>query len=277
MSSAAFRGVRGCRRAVASVLASAMIVAGCAGSAGGGGSGAAVGSWWHPSAGVTWQWQLHTGSIDTSVDAQVYDVDLFDVSAQTVASLHARGRKVICYFTVGSVETYRSDVASMPAFVKGGVVPGWPDERWLDIRRLDIIGPYLSARFDLCRAKGFDGVEGDWMDNHVQSTGFAVTASDQLAFNRWLIAQAHQRGLAMGVKNDVGQAETLAAEADFEIDEQCAEFAECGSLRVWIGWGKPVLHAEYYLTPAVFCPVTTPMGFSSIYKNLALDAFRQTC
>src|SRR5690606_35487548 len=143
--------------------------------------------WWKPSRGVTWQWQLD-GAIDTSVDVEVYDVDLFDTPASTVASLHAQGRKVVCYFTVGSWETYRPDVASMPASVKGGTVDGWPQERWLDIRRIDVIGPYMEARLDLCKSKGFDGVEGDWMDNHLQDTGFPISYADSLAYNRWLIA-----------------------------------------------------------------------------------------
>ena len=50
---------------------------------------------WQPAPGTTWQWQLTT-PIDASVDAQVYDIDLFDNDAATVASLHAAGRRVVC-------------------------------------------------------------------------------------------------------------------------------------------------------------------------------------
>lgn len=233
--------------------------------------------WWRPTTGTTWQWQLNTGAIDTTVDAAVYDVDLFDVPASTVAALHAAGRKVICYFTVGSWEPYRQDVATMPASVKGKTVDGWPQERWLDIRRIDVIGPYMANRLDLCKQKGFDGVEGDWMDNHTQDTGFPITSADQLAYNRWLIDQAHARGLAMGVKNDLDQASVLSREADYSINEQCAEFDECNELTPWITAGKPVFHTEYNRTPAQFCPVTQPLRFSSLYKHLELDAWRQTC
>ena len=235
-----------------------------------------AGTWWRPGTGTTWQWQLD-GAIDLSVDAQVYDVDLFDVSTATVDALHARGRKVICYFTVGSWETYRADVASIPAAVKGKVVDGWPQERWLDIRRLDVLAPYFEARLDLCKSKHFDGVEGDWMDNQTQDTGFPITAADQLTFNRWLIDQGHRRGLAVGVKNDIDQAGVLASEADYEINEQCAEFDECDTLLPWIRAGKPVFHAEYNIPTSSFCPTTVPLGFSSLLKHLALDAWRQTC
>lgn len=233
-------------------------------------------SWWKPLVGATWQWQLD-GTIDTSVDAHVYDVDLFDTPASTVAELHAKGRRVLCYFTVGSWETYRSDVASMPASVKGKVVDGWPQERWLDIRRLDVLAPYMAARLDLCRSKGFDGVEGDWMDNQTQDTGFPITAREQLTYTRWLIDQAHARRLAMGVKNDIDQAAELAPLADYAINEQCAEFEECDTLKPWISAGKPVFHAEYNLTPAQFCPTSQRLQLSSIYKHVSLDAWRQTC
>ena len=33
--------------------------------------------WWQPAAGLTWQWQIGDLDIDTSVDAQVYDIDLY--------------------------------------------------------------------------------------------------------------------------------------------------------------------------------------------------------
>ncbi len=41
--------------------------------------------------------------------------------------------------------------------------------------------------------------------------------------------------------------------------------------------GKPVLHVEHDLSPALFCPVTTPLRFSSLAKHRSLDAFRATC
>jgi len=41
---------------------------------------AGAASIWHPAVGATWQWQLD-GAIDTSVNAGVYDLDLFDTPA----------------------------------------------------------------------------------------------------------------------------------------------------------------------------------------------------
>jgi hypothetical protein len=54
------------------------------------------GGLWKPkaSAGLTWQWQL-TGSIDSSLDVDMYDVDLFGTPASTIQALKNDGRFVV--------------------------------------------------------------------------------------------------------------------------------------------------------------------------------------
>lgn len=42
---------------------------------------------WRPVPGTTWQWQL-TGEIDTSVDAEMFDVDLFNTPEEVIQELH---------------------------------------------------------------------------------------------------------------------------------------------------------------------------------------------
>src|SRR5688500_5574138 len=49
---------------------------------------------WRPIPGATWQWQLQD-DIDTDVDVDVYDIDLFDTPAETIAALKADGRRLI--------------------------------------------------------------------------------------------------------------------------------------------------------------------------------------
>lgn len=235
------------------------------------------GDWWHPTRGLTWQWQLDGEPIDLSVDAEVFDVDLWATPESTIAELHDQGRKVICYLSAGSWEPYRPDADRFPAEVIGPPVEGWPDERWLDIRRLDVLEPLMADRLDLCRAKGFDGVEPDWMDNHVQDTGFDISAEDQLRYNRLLADMAHERGLAIGLKNDLGQIPELVDLFDFAVVEQCAEFDECEELLPFLDQGKPVFHAEYDLPTSAFCAQSRRLGLSSIRKRLELDPWRETC
>src|ERR1700730_11401054 len=138
--------------------------------------------YWIPAPNTSWQWQL-TGQVDQTVNVSMYDIDLFNNTASTVSSLHAQGRKVVCYVSVGSWEDFRADAASFPASVKGSVLDGYPNERWLDIRNLDVLGPIMAARLDMCKAKGFDAVEPDNVDGYSNSSGFPLTDADQIRYN----------------------------------------------------------------------------------------------
>ncbi len=230
---------------------------------------------WHPAVGTTWQWQL-SGTLDTSVAAQVYDVDGFETSAAQVATLHQAGRHVICYIDVGSWENWRPDAGRFPAVVLGKS-NGWPGERWLDIRRWDILQPILFDRMSMCATKGFDGVEPDNVDGYENSTGFPLKAADQITFNNRVAALVHEFGLSVALKNDVDQAATLQPNFDYSVDEECVKYDECDGLSVFIRAGKPVFHVEYALTLSQFCGVTRPLHFSSMRKHLDLDAWRQPC
>ncbi|HEX6473350.1 MAG TPA: endo alpha-1,4 polygalactosaminidase [Streptosporangiaceae bacterium] len=230
---------------------------------------------WAPAVGTGWQWQL-TVPVDLRVAVPVYDIDGFENGADVVRRLHALGRRAVCYVSVGSAENFRPDYRRFPASVLGRS-NGWPGERWLDIRRVDVLRPIMAARFDMCRAKGFDAVEPDNVDGYANTTGFRISAAQQLAYNRLMAALAHQRGMSVALKNDLPQIPALEKDFDFAINEQCVEFGECRPLMAFIRHGKAVLHVEYRLSPAKFCPVTRPLRFSSVRKRLELDAWRQSC
>ena len=238
--------------------------------------GSAPGGRWIPAPKTTWQWQLTT-PVDTSVDAQMYDIDLFDNPASVVSALHAAGRHVVCYVDAGTYEPNRPDAGQFPSAVIGKDVAGWPGERWLDVRRLDALGPVMEARMDLCRQKGFDAVEPDNIDGYSNDSGFPLTAADQLRYNRFLAAAAHARGLSIGLKNDLEQAGTLQPDFDWALNEQCFQYGECAQLRPFVQAGKAAFVAEYDTAPASFCGPAQAEGLSAISKKLALDAWRQTC
>lgn len=71
-------------------------------------------------------------------DADVYDVDLFDITADVIQRLHGRGKKVICYMNTGSSESWRPDFAAIKTVDKGDVMKEWRREQWLDIRSPDV-------------------------------------------------------------------------------------------------------------------------------------------
>jgi hypothetical protein len=91
-------------------------------------------------------------------DRQLHDIDLYDTPQQTIGDLKAVGRVVICYFSAGTWEDWRSDAAAYPTAALGAPLVDWPGERWLDIRRADGRA-LLSKRLDLAFSKGCNGVD----------------------------------------------------------------------------------------------------------------------
>jgi hypothetical protein len=235
---------------------------------------------WQPAPGTTWQWQLGDLPVDQSYDVAMYDIDLFDNDAGVVAALHAAGRRVVCYLSAGSREDWRPDAGQFPAEVQGNDYEGWPGEKWLDIRRIDLLAPIMRARLDQCRAKGFDAVEPDNIDGYTNDTGFPLTYQDQLVYNRWLAVEAHRRGLSIGLKNDPEQVTDLLAYFDWALTEDCFADDWCADIAPFIAAGKAVFTAEYTdtgITLADFCPPAAVLGLSAILKHRDLDAWRQGC
>lgn len=227
--------------------------------------------------GTSWQWQL-SGSIDTSFDVAVYDLDLAETPVETITALHAAGRKVICYFSAGSWEQYRDDADDFPPAVLGSPLdPPFQDERWLDIRAIDQLAPIMRARLDLAVQKGCFGVEPDNVDGYINTSGFPLTAQHQLDYNRWIAAEAHARGLSVGLKNDLDQVAELVDHFDWALNEQCFQYEECHLLQPFIDAGKAVFGVEYELQPAQFCAQANAMNYDWLKKNIELDAERFSC
>ncbi len=216
-----------------------------------------------------WQWQLQ-GKIDTGVAADVYDVDGFETPPGVVRHLHRLGRHVICYLDVGSWESYRPDASAFPRSVIGRTYEGFPEERWLDVRRFHLFAKPLERRFDICARKGFDAVEPDNVAGWENKTGFPTGAAAQLRFNRWVARQVHARGMAIALKNDPRQVRQLLGAFDFAIVEECFQYDECGLYEPFVKSGKAVFEAEYELEPSRYCDAPASFGFSAIGKSYDL-------
>jgi hypothetical protein len=230
---------------------------------------------WIPRQHTTWQWQLTT-PVDLSVSAQMFDIDLFDNSASVVTALHHRGRKAICYLDAGTYENFRPDRGAFPRSLLGKP-NGWPGERWLDIRRLGALEPIMRKRLALCANKGFDGVEADNVDGYANDTGFPITFAQQLIYNRWLARTAHELGLSIALKNDLGQLRALEPDFDFALDEQCFQYAECSVMRPFLAVHKAVFEVEYNVAPSRFCARANAAGMMAMRKTLSLDRTRMPC
>ena len=233
-------------------------------------------NWWKPNPNTSWQWQL-AGTLNPNYAVDMYDVDLFDNSKQAISALQNKGIKVICYFSAGSYEDWRIDEGDFLNEVQGKTLEGWEDEKWLDISKTDLLAPIMKNRLDLAAEKGCDGVEPDNVDGYLNDTGFTLSYQDQLIYNKWLAEEAHKRGLAVGLKNDLEQIPELVDHFDFALNEQCFEYDECETLLPFIEKGKAVFGVEYELQPEEFCDQAVNLNFDWLKMDYDLDGGRISC
>lgn len=119
----------------------------------------------------------------TPTDAPVWDIDLFDSDASTIQTLKAAGKTVICYFSAGTLEDWRSDAKEFPAGDVGKVLKDWPNEKWIRVGSQKI-RDIMAKRIKLAGDKGCDAIDPD-------NTGM----SPQLWFcvpRRWLCQDAQR-------------------------------------------------------------------------------------
>ena len=241
-------------------------------------------NWYQPSLHTSWQWQL-SKKINTTYNVKMYDVDLFDTNPALIQKLHNKGKKIICYFSAGSYENWRSDINAFSKKSRGEVMDGWENEQWLDIRD-ESLHSIMILRLDLAKEKGCDGVEPDNVDGYLNQTGFNLSFNDQLKYNKFIAKEAHTRGLSVGLKNDLEQVVLLEPYFDFSVNEQCHEYEECEMLLPFIEHSKPVFNAEYqkkYIKNTAnerdrMCESTVNMSFSTLVLPLDLDdSFRYSC
>ena len=232
--------------------------------------------WWTPPQQLTWFWQLQ-GTVDNGKPVAAYDIDGFENEASEVAALHAQGKHVICYVDVGTAENFRPDYGEFPRSVLGRS-NGWPGERWLDIRRLDVLEPIMQARFRMCREKGFDAIEPDNMEAFSNKSGFPITAAQQLEYDLWIAGEAHSLGMAVLQKNDGEQSAQQQPYFDGALTEQCNQYRECADYEPYLAAGKPVLNAEYAKQNAKFCPADAAAGMMGVRYAKSLNGKRfQPC
>lgn len=238
------------------------------------------GEWYKPPLDVSWQIQLKK-ELNQSIEAELYEVDLFDTEVTTIDSLHKDGKKVICYFNSGAYEEWREDKESFPSEVLGNDMSGWKGERWLDISN-EALAPVMRARLDVAKNKGCDGVDPDNLNGYTHDTGFDLDYNKQLGYNKFIANEARKRGMAVALKNDLLQINDLVGYFDFAINEQCHTYDECHLLIPFIDAKKPVLNIEYdnaYVAdPLTLCKESEAIGLNTLILPHSLDgSWRISC
>ncbi|KAJ5835879.1 CAZyme family GH114 [Penicillium robsamsonii] len=199
---------------------------------------------WQPEAGVKWQIQLVDPIEDTTVDADIWDIDLFENTAETITTLKDNGHKVICYFSAGTYEDWRPDINKFDPEDFGSNLDEWPGERWLDITS-DKVRAIMSLRLDIAKDKGCDGVDPDNIDAYGNENGLGLTEADSIDFLTFLAKESHSRGMAIGLKNGGDIIGSVIDIMQWSINEQCAEYNECEVYAAFTEVNKPVFHIEY--------------------------------
>jgi hypothetical protein len=239
-------------------------------------------TFWKPAAGITWQIELINTVSDTDFNADVFDLDVFDNSAATISTLHAKGRKVICYFSAGTYEDWRSDAALFQTSDKGKAMVDWPGESWLDTNSANVRS-IMTKRIDLAKSKGCDGVDPDNVDGYNNDNGLGLTTDDAINYLKFLSGVAHDRGLSIGLKNGGEIVKDILPYMEFQVNEQCMNYNECTTFSPFIDAGKPVFHIEYpdgapnLSASQKTTSCASPSGFSTILKTLDLDEWIYTC
>lgn len=226
-------------------------------------------------AGVTWDWQLQA-PLDLNVAVDVLALDPDEVSAVDIAALTARGVFTICYVSVGTSEEWRRDVSAFPETALGQSYEDWPRERFLDITNPALL-PIMQARFARCAAMGFDAIEPDNIDLHINDTGFRITGAQVVAYFTQLSAMAHEMGLEIAQKNAPGLTHAIEPFADFAMTENCFTDAWCGDMQVYPQSGRAVLDAEYTRVSPQTCDHMARAGFSLIFKTRDLTGDGHSC
>jgi hypothetical protein len=242
--------------------------------------GGASTMFWQPSAGTTFAIILSASPQTASTPAKAVDLDLFETRSSTVADLRQRGKRAICYLSAGSWENWRPDKGAFPKSVIGKAYDGWPGERWLDIRQIDLLAAPMRARLDKCKAKGFAAVDPDNVDGYQADTGFPLTRTDAIRYFRFLAAEAHKRGLAIGLKNATEFSAAVLPQADFAVTEDCFDQGWCRDSKNFIDAGKPVFAIEYTdneIDFAAFCRQAKNVGLSPLLKYRDLGVWEHRC
>ncbi|OKH87237.1 hypothetical protein LF95_10375 [Thalassospira sp. TSL5-1] len=224
-------------------------------------------------------WQLQ-GDVTPAKGSRVVDSDLFDTPASQVAKWRKQGLYPVCYVNVGAVEDWRDDASDFPEDVIGAAYEDWDGERWLDISQYWAFSDIIEARLDLCAKKGFLAVEPDNIDGYDNETGFDLSRDDQLAYLRWLTAQAHQRGLAIGQKNAPDLVGDLVDDMDFALLESAWRDDFLAEFKPYRSRNKPVFAVEYREDGASLekmCGDIGQQGFIGVLAEYDLAGHIENC
>lgn len=248
---------------------------------------------WKPAPGLTWTYQLSlvptASQLLNPKEFDVWNIDLFDTPTASIKTIQAAGSKVICYFSAGTFEEWRSDASKFKAADKGVAMEDWEGETWINTASSNVRS-IMASRLDLAVSKGCNAVDPDNMDGYDHNTGFSLTQDTATNYVQYLASEASKRGLSIGLKNSLDIIPRVLNSVQFAVNEQCAQYNECETLKPFTDANKPVFHVEYPKGDSVnnnknvstkqsnaVCACKSKWNFSPIIKNSNLNSWIQKC
>ncbi|KAL5409156.1 hypothetical protein PMIN03_006087 [Paraphaeosphaeria minitans] len=182
----------------------------------------------------------------------IYEIDMFWTPAETVTTMKQLGQRTICYFSAATAETWRSDYKDFDKKDLGLELPDWPGERYLDIRRDNVL-KVIKKRIDVAANKGCDAIEPDNVDVYSNDNGFTppIVPSDTISYLSKISAYARSKGMSVGIKNCIEILGDIFDDVDFAISEECVQYLNCTVYSNFTtaprpnAIGKPVFEVEY--------------------------------
>ncbi|OUM64535.1 glycoside hydrolase family 114 protein, partial [Piromyces sp. E2] len=207
---------------------------------------------WKPKPGTTWNIILGHGFDISKEKAEAIVIDLHSNSAEDIKKYHDAGKKVLCYFSGGTIEDFRpdkDDYYKVDGLVKNEYKQ-WKGENWLDFRK-EGIKPLITNRIKLAVEKKCDAVDVDNLDGcqdkSVLKWSNPLTKEDTIKFAKWLAATAHELGISISLKNSLFMIDEVGDDFDMAINESCVthEKPECHHYKKFIDSGKAVFGITY--------------------------------
>jgi len=208
--------------------------------------------------------------------ADIIIVD-YETKREVIDLYHSYGKKVICYFSGGTIESWRDDVKDYEA-VDGLVrntYSNWAKEKWLDFRKSGI-KPLIKKRMQIAVNNNCDALEVDNLDAYQSKDvkgvwSDPISEKDTVTFAKWLAKTAHELGITIGLKNIVGLIGDLIDDFDFALNESCDKYKnECKLYKDFVATGKAVFGITYgdfdKLLPNL-CKELNGTGISLIVKE----------
>lgn len=167
-------------------------------------------------------WQVVYQGKYTPNGADYTILDLFEFNRADVA----KAKYPIAYFSA-HYENWRPDKKRFGKLLRP--ISGWAGERYINWRdkknRRVMIG-----RLKLAKSKGFKGVDIDNIDG-----------PNTKAYFRWLVSQAHRRGLTVTMKNAVEHLNYFGPRVDFFVSEA----TKLNEMTVYKRFDKPTVRMYY--------------------------------